>query len=257
MPDNTSPFGPSLGLDERAQLLDEIALEFDLCINVQDVASGTFTYVSAAWEDLTGLPVDRWLDDPAAWLEMIHPDDRNYTIELAEDGHKRRRTAHDVRILHRDGTVHWILGWTVPIMDATGKLTRIIGICHDITARKAAEAALRKELLASEQGARAHQIALHRVEAQLQRALAELGRKDADVTVGSAAYESLTPRESDVFHTVVRGLPNKAIAAELGIVVSTVKVHRARVFAKFGVDNVAQLVTRAVRAGLFDREPEG
>ena len=45
----------------------------------------------------------------------------------------------------------------------------------------------------------------------------------------SNASSSLSPRERDVFRLVVKGLLNKQIAYELGIVEQTVKVHRARV----------------------------
>lgn len=55
-------------------------------------------------------------------------------------------------------------------------------------------------------------------------------------------FELLSPRESDVFRCVVRGLLNKQIAAELGIAEKTVKVHRARVMTKMGAESVADLV---------------
>jgi hypothetical protein len=40
----------------------------------------------------------------------------------------------------------------------------------------------------------------------------------------------------------VRGLLNKQIAFELGTVEKTIKVHRARVMQKMGVDSLAELV---------------
>ena len=55
-------------------------------------------------------------------------------------------------------------------------------------------------------------------------------------------FASLTPREQDVFRLVVKGLLNKQIASELGIVEKTVKVHRARVMEKMQADSLAELV---------------
>ena len=45
-------------------------------------------------------------------------------------------------------------------------------------------------------------------------------------------YQSLTPRERQVFTLVVRGLLNKQIAGELGTAEKTVKIHRGHVMRK-------------------------
>jgi FixJ family two-component response regulator len=52
----------------------------------------------------------------------------------------------------------------------------------------------------------------------------------------------LSRREREVCGLIVRGLLNKQIAFELGASENTVKVHRARVMHKLGVDSVAALV---------------
>jgi FixJ family two-component response regulator len=59
---------------------------------------------------------------------------------------------------------------------------------------------------------------------------------------------SLTPRETEVMQLVVEGLLNKQIAAALGTVEKTVKVHRARVMSKMQVRSVTALVRLADRA---------
>ena len=57
--------------------------------------------------------------------------------------------------------------------------------------------------------------------------------------------DSLTRRERQVLQYVVEGRLNKQIAAELGTVEQTVKVHRARVMKKMGARSVAELVRYA------------
>ncbi|GJJ01033.1 MULTISPECIES: response regulator transcription factor [unclassified Duganella] len=52
----------------------------------------------------------------------------------------------------------------------------------------------------------------------------------------------LTPREREVMQLVVTGRHNREIGPALGISVRTVEVHKARLMAKLGVDNVADLV---------------
>jgi RNA polymerase sigma factor (sigma-70 family) len=59
----------------------------------------------------------------------------------------------------------------------------------------------------------------------------------------------LTPREREVMELVVLGRHNREIAPALGISVRTVEVHKARLMAKLGVGNVADLVRIAMQDG--------
>jgi FixJ family two-component response regulator len=60
----------------------------------------------------------------------------------------------------------------------------------------------------------------------------------------------LTPRERQVLEQVAAGRRNKQIAADLGTVEQTVKVHRARVMRKMGARSAAGLVRLFTRAGI-------
>jgi FixJ family two-component response regulator len=62
--------------------------------------------------------------------------------------------------------------------------------------------------------------------------------------------DTLTHREREVCEHVVTGKMNKQIAADLGTVEKTIKVHRGRVMAKMQVDSVAELVRVASLAGI-------
>jgi FixJ family two-component response regulator len=65
----------------------------------------------------------------------------------------------------------------------------------------------------------------------------------------AARLGKLTPRQREVLSHIVRGRLNKQIAAELGRVESTIKVHRGRVMQKLGVRTVADLVRLVEQAG--------
>jgi NarL family two-component system response regulator YdfI len=63
--------------------------------------------------------------------------------------------------------------------------------------------------------------------------------------------EALTPREVDVLEWVAAGLPNKAIAARLGISDQTVKFHISAIYAKLNAHNRTDAVRIGVRLGLI------
>lgn len=62
--------------------------------------------------------------------------------------------------------------------------------------------------------------------------------------------EPLTHREIEVLELLAEGLPNKAIAARLGISDQTVKFHVSSICGKLGAVNRTDAVRRAIRRGL-------
>jgi FixJ family two-component response regulator len=61
---------------------------------------------------------------------------------------------------------------------------------------------------------------------------------------------TLTSREHDVLCRLIAGQINKQIAADLGTVEKTIKVHRGRVMEKMGANSLAELVTMIIRIGM-------
>ena len=68
-------------------------------------------------------------------------------------------------------------------------------------------------------------------------------------------FNSLTPREHEVFSLLVTGRANKEIAYELGTSERTIKAHRARIMEKMNAGSLADLVRFAeqVKAASQDR----
>jgi RNA polymerase sigma factor (sigma-70 family) len=73
---------------------------------------------------------------------------------------------------------------------------------------------------------------------------------ESEIAVLKERFESLTPRETEIFRLVVTGRPNKQIAAELGTSEITIKVHRASVMRKMQAESLAHLVRMASRLDL-------
>lgn len=91
----------------------------------------------------------------------------------------------------------------------------------------------------------------------LAEARAAAGDVDAFVVVPDRAAtteplpEPLTRRELDVLGLMADGLPNKAIAARLGISDQTVKFHVASIIGKLAAANRTEAVRIALRRGLL------
>ena len=62
----------------------------------------------------------------------------------------------------------------------------------------------------------------------------------------------LTPRELEILQLIVAGKSNKEIAAELGLSVNTVSVHRANIMDALGLHKTAELVVYAIKYGLVN-----
>lgn len=65
----------------------------------------------------------------------------------------------------------------------------------------------------------------------------------------------LTARESDVLGLLAQGLPNKAIARQLGISPKTVGNHVEHIYSKLGVTNRAGAAMRAIQHGIVGATP--
>ena len=63
-------------------------------------------------------------------------------------------------------------------------------------------------------------------------------------------YESLGPREREVFQCVVSGMLNKQIADKLGTTERTIKFHRGQIMRKMEVKSLAELVRIADALGI-------
>lgn len=89
------------------------------------------------------------------------------------------------------------------------------------------------------------------VDPALLATLSVLPQEPIEPGPGGELGEPLTPRERQVLELVAEGLPNKAIARELGISEHTAKFHVGSILAKLGAGSRTEAVTLATRRGLL------
>jgi FixJ family two-component response regulator len=78
----------------------------------------------------------------------------------------------------------------------------------------------------------------------------EARRQQSETSSMRQRYETLTPREREVFALIVTGMLNKQVAAELGTSESTIKVHRRQVMEKMSAGSLTDLVRIAEKLGI-------
>jgi PAS domain S-box-containing protein len=103
-----------------------------------DPRSRTMLYVSPAYEEVVGRPVDSLPPETSALNRIIHPEDRG-RVNLALDVLTRHEHEVEYRIVRPDGSVRWMHARGIPIRDEQGEVSRIVGIAEDVTTRRAGE----------------------------------------------------------------------------------------------------------------------
>ena len=77
------------------------------------------------------------------WAQRIHPDDRAKTEALLQCAMEQGKDySTEFRVLHPDGTEHWLEARDQFERDASGRTVRCYGVMIDFTYRKRAEEAL-------------------------------------------------------------------------------------------------------------------
>ena len=109
-----------------------------------DVTKPNATW-SAELYQIYGLTPETYTPSYEAYLTMVHPDDRERVADATNRVfHEQVPYSHDERIFRPDGSMRYLHTWAHPVVDHTGKLLKLVGVCQDITDRMEAEAAVRR-----------------------------------------------------------------------------------------------------------------
>ena len=106
-------------LDESEERFRQVAEHLDTVFWLYDLASSRTVYVSPQYEQLWGRSAAQLLDNVHAWVETLHPADRERVVAaMAERGDAHYQIEY--RIVRPDGSVRWILERGFPVHDENG-----------------------------------------------------------------------------------------------------------------------------------------
>ena len=111
---------------------------------IADAAIERMFYVSPAYEQIWGRPLEELYREPRSFLDAVHPEDRA-AVEAALQTHMEGRLLDiEYRIIRPDGSIRWIWDRGFPVAAAAAAMARAVGVAQDITRRKLAESDARR-----------------------------------------------------------------------------------------------------------------
>ncbi|MEH1840612.1 MAG: PAS domain-containing protein [Nostoc sp.] len=131
-------------LRESEERFRQLAENIDAVFWITEVPENRVSYVSPAYKRLWGLNPEELYQGQQAWIDRIHPEDRE-SIQRAF--HKKAvagKFDQEYRIILPDDSIRWVHDRCFPLRDQTGEIYRFAGIAEDITDRKQVEEALRQ-----------------------------------------------------------------------------------------------------------------
>lgn len=135
---------PQSGQHRRRNWVNELS---HTIIWETDATTEHFTFVSHSAEQVLGYPVEHWLEKPDFWVNLIHPEDRQWTVAVCRKKMVQDRDYElEYRCLTADQRVVWLRDRAYVIRDEQGRVQKRRGLMVDITFAKQAEVELQVRL---------------------------------------------------------------------------------------------------------------
>ena len=109
-------------------------------------ANWTMEFISDAIEEISGYAASEFIHNQSrTYASIIHPDDRELVeVDVNQAVAAREPFILEYRVIHCDGSIHWVYEKGRGIFDDRGNLLYLDGAIFDITERKQAQEALRE-----------------------------------------------------------------------------------------------------------------
>ena len=121
--------------ETKYRVVADNTYDFEYWVNPQ----GRFIYASPSCKRITGHTPEEFLNNPDLCRRIIHPDDLdNFDRHVEEDEKQHKTNEVEWRMIHADGSIHWIVHACQPIYSDQGDYLGVRGSNRDISERKRA-----------------------------------------------------------------------------------------------------------------------
>jgi len=131
-------------LRESEERFRELAETIQEVFWMSDPVHNRMLYVSPAYEKVWGRTCASLYESPRAWLEAVHPDDRERVLHAAQTKQARGDYNETYRIQQPDGAVRWVRDRAFPVRGTAGEVVRVVGTAADITEQRQLEEQIRQ-----------------------------------------------------------------------------------------------------------------
>jgi len=101
-----------------------------------------FSFVSQSAERVLGYPAEQWLAEPECWVNLLHPEDREWVVAFYRETSQDCTDEVEYRCVTAAGQIVWLRDRIYVVPGAAGQVQKLRGLMLDITQRQQAEAAL-------------------------------------------------------------------------------------------------------------------
>ncbi|MFY4815654.1 PAS domain S-box protein [Haloarcula sp. AONF1] len=122
--------------EQTEQKLTQLAEKSDDILFMFNEDWSELLFTNSAFEDIWGISVEQVEENSEAFIEYIHPEDRDDVRRSMERISKGQPDEIEYRIIPPDGDQRWVRAQGKPIFDNEGNITRIVGYVRDITEQK-------------------------------------------------------------------------------------------------------------------------
>ncbi|MGV3620068.1 MAG: PAS domain-containing protein [Archangium sp.] len=119
-------------------LLRQLADNLREVVWLRDLDLDRMLYVSSTYAHVFGAEPQRLLENPRAWLDAVHDDDRGWVSRAVEAAEKTDGFDEYFRVRVGNG-LRWVRARIFPIRDVDGRVYRVAGVAEDITEHRRTE----------------------------------------------------------------------------------------------------------------------
>ncbi len=156
-------------------------------------------YLSPGLKALLGYQDHEIKNQVDEWMNCVHPDDRELALAKTQDHIAGKTPIYEVehRMIHKDGSIRWLLARGTVTRDETGKPIRMTGSDTDITDSKIAE-----EERGRAQNAENRATLFESINKQLETEIAERERMQLALRESEERYRELYENTPSMYFTV-------------------------------------------------------